>query len=49
LREQLNNKQIKGFVENGKPQARFNVPLEQKTQMLAHIVLLYPMKTIDDL
>lgn len=49
LREQLNFKQIIGFVENGKPQARFNVPLEQKTQMLSHIILLDPFKTIDDL
>jgi len=28
MREQLNWKQILGFVENGKPQARYNVPAD---------------------
>lgn len=45
----MNFKQIIGFVENGKPQARYNVPVEQKQQMMAHIIDLDAFKTIDTL
>jgi hypothetical protein len=45
--EQLNFKQIVGFVENGKPLARLQIEESERTRLNAHIVALDPFNLID--